>query len=70
MVVVGMGGADEVGGEDDFVAAFLGAIHEGAFGAGAGAGEEGDLVAAGVEAFAGEEGIFLCAADDEAGDVV
>ena len=69
-VVVGVGAADEVGGDEDFVAGGLGAFHEGAFGAGAGAGEEGDVVAFGVEAFTGEEGVFLGAADDEAGDDV
>ena len=36
----------------------------------AGAGEEDDFVAAAVEAFAGKQGVFLGAADDEAGDDV
>jgi hypothetical protein len=69
-IVKGMRCADEVGGKDDVVAGGAGTFHESAFGAGGGAGEEDDFVAALVETFAGEEGVFLGAADDEAGDNV
>ncbi len=69
-VVPGMRIAHQVRREDDAVAAGAGAVHEGAFGAGAGAGEQCDVVAALAKALAGEEGVFLGSADDEAGDDV
>jgi hypothetical protein len=69
-IVDGVGHADEVRGEDDLIATGPGTLHEGPFGAGGGAGEENDFVAALVEAFTGQEGVFLGAADDEARDDV
>lgn len=69
-VVEGVDGASEEGNFEVAVGCGAGALDELALGAVGGAGDEGDVVAAVVEAFAGEEGVFLGAADDEACDDV
>lgn len=62
--------AAEFGDFDVAVSGGFGALDEASFGTGGGSGEECDLVAAGVQAFAGEQRVFLGATDDEPGDDV
>src|SRR5271156_6160992 len=64
----GVGIADQAWKDDDFIAAGVSAVHERAFRAKTGAGDEGNFVTATMKAFAGEEGIFLRPADDQTCD--
>lgn len=63
-------GAAEVAGGEDFRAGVMGLGPERAFGTGFGSGDEGDAVAAVHKSAAGEDGVLLRTADDEAGDDV
>jgi hypothetical protein len=63
-------GAEHFVDDDDAVAVALRALHQRAFGADRGAGDERDVVPAVVLTLTGEQGVLLRAADDQARDDV